>query len=157
MMAPTFAILPPTWALSGQLGASKRSKWGQLIVTWPNLVLLRPHWAQLGPNLESRAPHCSRKHIFDFQHFSYRCKCPHFMLCSQHRPLSSCFDRHMGLSSFALSSVTSAQLSSWARTANSHGNIGCAFYASTAAQNTPEQVKEALIQRKASQMQPRSA
>ena len=79
------------------------------------------------------------------------------MFCSQHRPLSSCFDRHMGPSEFALSLVTCAQLSSWARTANTHGNIGCAFYASTAAQNTPEQVKEAQIQPRASQIQPRAA
>ena len=57
--------------------------------------------------------------------------------------LNSHFDRHMGLAEFALSLVTCAQLSSWARTANTHGNIGCAFYASTATQNTPEQVKEA--------------
>ena len=71
--------------------------------------------------------------------------------------LSSCFDRHTGLSEFALSLVTCAQLSSWARTANTHGNIGCAFYASTAAQNTPEQVKEAQIQPRASQIQPRAA
>ena len=63
----------------------------------------------------------------------------------------------MGLSEFALSLVTCAQLSSWARTANTHGNIGCAFYASTAAQNTPEQVKEAQIQPRASQIQPRAA
>ena len=91
----------------------------------------------------NHAPHSSRKHIFDFQHFSYRCKCPQFMFCSQRRPLNSCFDRHMGLSEFALSLVTCAQLSSRARNANTHGNIGCAFYASTAAQNTPEQIKEA--------------
>ena len=71
--------------------------------------------------------------------------------------LNSCFDRHMGLSKFALSLVTCAQLSSRARTANTHGNIGCAFYASTAAQNTPEQVKEAQIQPRAGQIQPRTA
>ena len=74
--------------------------------------------------------------------------------------LSSCFDRHTGLSEFALSLVTCAQLSPWARTANTHGNIGCAFYASTAAQNTPEHVKEAQIQPRAarfSQEQPRSS
>ena len=51
--------------------------------------------------------------------------------------LHSCLGRDMGLSKFAL------QLSSWARAANTHGNIGCAFYASTAAQTTPEHVKEA--------------
>ena len=107
-------------------------------------------------HFQNHAPHCSRKHIFDFQHFSYRYKCPQFMFCSQHRPLSSCFDRHMGLSQFALSSVTCAQLSSWARTANTHGNIGCAFYASTAAQNTREKLKEAQMQPRASQIQPRS-
>ena len=74
--------------------------------------------------------------------------------------LRSCFDRHTCLSEFALSLVNCAQLSSWARTANTHGNIGCAFYASTAAQNTPEQVKEAQIQPRAarfSQEQPRSS
>ena len=118
---------------------------------------------QLGRSLvrilhfQNHAPHSSRKHIFDFHHFSYRCKCPQFMFCCQHRSLSSCFDRHTGLSEFALSLVTCAQLSSWARTANTHGNIGCAFYASTAAQNTPEQVKEAQIQPRASQIQPRAA
>ena len=97
------------------------------------------------------------KHIFDVQHFSYRCKCPHFMFCCRHWSLISCFDRHMGLSEFALSLVTCAQLSSWARIANTHDNIGCAFYASTAAQNTPEQVKEAQTQPRASQIQPRAA
>ena len=71
--------------------------------------------------------------------------------------LNSHFDRHMGLSEFALSLVTCAQLSSWARTANTHGNIGCAFYASTAAQNTPEHVKEAQIQPRARLIQPRAA
>ena len=78
--------------------------------------------------------------------------------------LSSCFDRHTGLSKFALSLVTCAQLSSWARTANTHGNIGyafyaigCAFFASAAPQNTPEQLKEAQIQPRASQIQPRSS
>ena len=71
--------------------------------------------------------------------------------------LSSCLSHYMGLSEFALSLVTCAQLSSWARTANTHGNIGCALYASTAAQNTPEQVKEAQIQPRASQIQPRAA
>ena len=69
----------------------------------------------------------------------------------------SCLDRCMDLSEFALSLVTCAQISSKARTANTHGNIGCAFYASTAAQNTPEQVKEAQIQPRASQIQPRAA
>ena len=111
-------------------------------------------------DFQNHAPHSSRKHIFDFQHFSYRCKCPQFMFCCQHRSLSSCFDRHTGLSEFALSLVNCAQLSSWARTANTHGNIGCAFYASTAAQNTPEQLKEAQIQPRAarfSQEQPRSS
>ena len=107
-------------------------------------------------HFQNHAPHSSRKHIFDFQHFSYRCKCPQFMFCSQHRPLNSCFDRHMGLSEIAPSLVTCAQISSKARTANTHGNIGCAFYASTTAQNTPEQVKKAEIQPRASQIQPRS-
>ena len=41
--------------------------------------------------------------------------------------LSSCFDRHTGLSEFALSLVTCAQLSSWARTADTHHFIRCAF------------------------------
>ena len=70
--------------------------------------------------------------------------------------LSSSFDRRMGLSEFVLSLVACAQLSSWARTANTHGNIGWGFYASTAAQNTPEQLKEAQIQPRAGQIQPRS-
>ena len=68
---------------------------------------------------QNNAPHSSRKHIFDFQHFSCRCKCPQFMFCCHHhRSLSSCFDRHTGLSEFALSLVNCAQLSSWARTAD---------------------------------------
>ena len=78
-------------------------------------------------HFQNHAPHSSRKHIFDFQHFSYRCKCPQFMFCCQHRSLSSCFDRHTGLSEFALSLVTCAQLSSWARTADTHHFIRCAF------------------------------
>ena len=41
--------------------------------------------------------------------------------------LNPCFDRHMGLSKFALSLVTCAQLSSWARTADTHHFIRCAF------------------------------
>ena len=76
--------------------------------------------------------------------------------------LNSHLDRHTGLSEFALSLATCAQLSSWAQTANTPGNIGCAFYASTAARNTPEQstsehVKEAQIQPRARQTQPRAA
>ena len=79
------------------------------------------------------------------------------MFGSQHWPLSSVCDRHMGLSKFALSLVMCAQLSSKARTANTYGNIGCAFYASTAAQNTPEHVRGAQIQPRARLIQPRAA
>ena len=94
-------------------------------------------------HFQNHAPHSSRKHIPELQQCSCRCKCS--------------MSRYMGLSEFALSLVNCAQLSSWARTANTHGNIGCAFYASTAAQNTPEHVKEAQIQPRARQIQPRAA
>ena len=33
-------------------------------------------------HFQNHAPHCSRKHISDFQHFSCRCKCPQFVFSS---------------------------------------------------------------------------